>query len=257
MKKRTSLYGAVSAVLAAVCLLPFGYLIVKSFRTDGGAWTLGNYYQVYLAQQQYLLRFWKSLALAVSIAAVQTVISALAGFGFAKCRFPMRRTLFFLLMVLMILPLQVTLVPNYMMLDTMGLLDTYYALALPAMLVPLGTFIMTQSFQAIPGEILEAARLDGCSTLGILVRVAMPMNKSGLVCTALLSFLDGWNMVEQPIVYLKDFSRYPIAVALASVPPRDHAQLLAACVLVVIPPLLLFAYYNRELVEGICIGGEK
>ncbi len=257
MKRRTVRSFAVSLLLTAVCLVPFLYILGKSFLTGDGTPTLANYYQIYLGQGQYLLRFWKSLALALPIAALQTVVSVLAGFGFAKCRFPLRRTLFFLLMVLMILPLQVTLVPNYMVLKEMGLLNTCYALVLPAIFVPLGTFIMTQSFQAIPGEVLEAARLDGCTTLGIILRVAVPINKSGLVCTALLSFLDGWNMVEQPVVYLESFSQYPFAVALASVPPREQTLLLAACVLVVLPPILLFAYYNRELVEGICIGGEK
>ena len=178
-------------------------------------------------------------------------------YGFAKCRFPGKNVLFFLLMVLMIMPLQVTLVPNYIMLDKLGLLDTYYALVLPMIFVPLGTFIMTQSFQAVPNEIIEAARLDGCGTLKLICRIAVPMNRAGLICTLLLSFLDGWNMVEQPMVYLEDFGRYPISVALASVPPENPTVQLVCCILVALPPLFLFAYFNRELVEGIALGGEK
>ena len=83
------------------------------------------------------------------------------------------------------------------------------------------------------------------------------MNKSGLVCVTLLSILDGWNMVEQPIVYLKNFEDYPISVALATTSPTDSAVKLVCCMLVVLPPLFLFLYFNRELVEGIAIGGEK
>ena len=143
------------------------------------------------------------------------------------------------------------------MLEKMELLDTYYALALPAIFVPLGTFIMTQSFKSVSNDVIEAARLDGCGTLEVIYRIATPMNKSGLVCTMLLSFLDGWNMVEQPIVYLKDFVKYPISVGLASVPPDDPSFQLVCCILVALPPLFLFAYYNQELVEGIAIGGEK
>lgn len=153
--------------------------------------------------------------------------------------------------------LQVTLVPNYIMLDKLGLLDTYYALVLPMIFVPLGTFIMTQSFQAVPNEIIEAARLDGCGTLKLICRIAVPMNRAGLICTLLLSFLDGWNMVEQPMVYLEDFGRYPISVALASVPPENPTVQLVCCILVALPPLFLFAYFNRELVEGIALGGEN
>lgn len=184
-------------------------------------------------------------------------MSILAGYGFAKCRFPGKKVLFFLLMVMMIMPLQVTLVPNYMILEKMELLDTYYALALPAIFIPLGTFVMTHGFKAVPNDIIDAAKLDGCSTLGIICRIVTPISKSGLVCTMLLSFLDSWNMVEQPIVYMRDFVKYPISVALASVPPEDPTVQLVCCILVVLPPLFLFSFFNRELVEGIAFGGEK
>lgn len=257
MKKRYTFSTAISVVLTLTCVLPFLYVVVRSFLTARGGFTLSYYYDVFLAQSQYLLRFWKSLFLSLFIAAGQLAISVLAGYGFAKCKFPGKNVSFFLLMILMIMPLQVTLVPNYIMLDEMKLLNTYYALALPMIFVPLGTFIMTQSFRAVPDEIIDAAKLDGCGIIGILTRVVSPMSKSGLICTMLLSFLDGWNMVEQPITFLEDFDRYPISVALASVPPQDPTVQLVCCILVALPPLFLFAYFNRELVEGIALGKEK
>lgn len=256
MKKSHLLASVVAIALTLLCVLPFLYVFGKGlFGPDG--FTLDYYYQVFLAQSQYLLRFWKSLLLSLCIAAGQLLVSILAGYGFAKCRFPGKNVLFFLLMVMMIMPLQVTLVPNYLMLSEMGLLDTYYALALPAIFISLGTFIMTQSFKAVPNSIIDAAKLDGCSTWNVIWRIAIPVSKSGLVCTMLLSFLDGWNMVEQPIVYLKNFAKYPISVALALVPPEDPTVQLVCCILVVLPPLFLFSFFNRELVEGIALGGEK
>ena len=257
MKKRSRFASAAAFLLTVFCVVPFLYVFFRSFLQPGGGLTLEYYYEVFLAETQYLFRFWKSLALACVIALGQLLVSALAGYGFAKCRFPGKNLSFFLLMVLMIMPLQVTLVPNYLMLDEMGLLDTYYALALPAIFVPLGTFIMTRSFKSVSNDIIEAARLDGCGTLGVIWRIAVPMNKSGLVCTGLLSFLDGWNMVEQPLIYLKEFAKYPISVGLASVPPGDPTIQLVCCILVALPPLFLFSCFNRELVEGIAIGGEK
>ena len=245
-----------TAVLTVLCVLPFLFIFVQSFFFEDDL-TLMGYYQVFLAQSQYLFRFWRSLALTLIIAAGQLTASVLAGYGFAKCKFRGRDTIFFLLMVLMIMPLQVTLVPNYIMLDEMELLDTYYALVLPMIFVPLGTFIMTQCFKAVPSDILDAARLDGCGTMGVILRILTPMNKSGLVCTAMLSFLDGWNMVEQPIVYLKDFAQYPISVSLASTSPGEPIIQMVCCVLVVLPPLFLFAYYKEELVKGVAVGGEK
>lgn len=257
MDKRRPFSSTAAVILTVLSVVPFAYVFAKSLISNQGGFTLAYYYQVFLAQEQYLLRFWKSLGLCLCITAGQVTVSTLAGYGFAKCRFPGKNVLFFLLMVLMIMPLQVTLVPNYIMLDRLGLLDTYYALVLPMIFVPLGTFIMTQSFQAVPNEIIEAARLDGCGTLKLICRIAVPMNKAGLICTLLLSFLDGWNMVEQPMVYLEDFGRYPISVALASVPPEDPTVQLVCCILTVLPPLFLFTYFNRELVEGIALGGEK
>ena len=257
MGKRRPFSSTAAVILTVLSVAPFAYVFAKSLISNQGGFTLAYYYQVFLAQEQYLLRFWKSLGLCLCITAGQVVVSTLAGYGFAKCRFPGKNVLFFLLMVLMIMPLQVTLVPNYIMLDRLGLLDTYYALVLPMIFVPLGTFIMTQSFQAVPNEIIEAARLDGCGTIGIICRISAPMNRAGMVCTLLLSFLDGWNMVEQPMVYLENFGRYPISVALASVPPEDPTVQLVCCILTVLPPLFLFTYFNRELVEGIALGGEK
>ena len=257
MKKRNVIGAIVSGILSLICLLPFCYVLVRSVINQTGGLTLEYYYQVFLAVTQYLRRFWSSLLLSGIIAAAQVAVSVLAGYGFAKCKFPGKNVLFFALIMLMIMPLQVTLVPNYIVLDEMKLLDTYYALALPAILVPLGTFIMTQSFRAIPDEVVDAAKLDGCGTMKILTRVAVPMSKSGLVCTMLLSFLDGWNMVEQPIVYLKDFADFPISVALASVPVGEPTVQLVCCILVALPPVFLFAYYNRELVEGIALAKEK
>lgn len=248
---------ALSFFLCAMCIVPFFYVLLTSFRDTRGDFTLKYYYEVFVGQSQYLFRFWKSVGLSFFIAIGQVVVSALAGYSFAKFRFPGKHTLFFTLMILMILPLQVTLMPNYIVLEKTRILNTYASLALPAIILPLGTFILTQSFRAIPNSVIEAARLDGCKLPGLLLRVAMPMSRNALVCVFLLSFLDAWNMVEQPITYLKEFADYPIAVALASVPPGDPSVLLTACVLVALPPMFLFAFFNRELTEGIALGGEK
>lgn len=258
MRKNGSLLtAAVSCFLCAVCIVPFLYVLVSSFRDVQGSYNLGAYYQVFVGQSQYLLRFWKSVGLSLVIASGQVAVSAMAGYAFAKIRFPGKYPLFFALMILMILPVQVTLMPNFMVLQKLELLDTYAGLALPAIILPLGTFILTQSFLAISGSVVEAARIDGCTLPSLLMKVVLPMSRNALICVFLLSFLDAWNMVEQPITYLKEFSDYPIAVALASVPPGDPSVLLTACVLVTLPPLFLFAFFNRELTEGIALGGEK
>ncbi len=256
MSKRSPFVVFISAFLCAVCIVPFVYVLVSGM-IRSGHWTLQSYYEVFLGKTEFLLRFWKSLGLSMAIAAVQVVISAFAGYGFAKFRFPGKNVLFFLLMILMILPLQVTLMPNYLLFQNMHLLGTQLSLALPAFFAPLGTFIMTQSFQATADSVIEAAQLDGCNSVSVLLRVLLPNSSNALICTALLSFADAWNMVEQPLTFLKDFQDYPLSVALASVSPAEPTVLMACCVLVALPPLFLFLFFNRELGSGIAAGGEK
>lgn len=248
--------GAFAALLSIVFLAPFCYVLLSSFWNGGGV-SFMPYYDVFWGQSQYMLRFWRSLGVCLCVGLGQLFVSVLAGFGFAKCRFPGQGAIFFGLMILMVLPVQVTLVPNYIMLGQLGLLDSYPALILPLIFVPLGAFILRQSFASIPDSILDAAMLDGCGIPKILLRIAMPMNVSGLVCAFLLSFLDAWNMVEQPIAYLRSFERYPLSVALAYVPPTNMAVHLVCCILVVLPCLFLFAFFNRELVEGITLAEVK
>lgn len=247
---------AFAIMLFIISFAPFCMVFLKSFQGAEG-FSAQPYYQVFLADPQFLMRFWISLILCGCIAVGQLVVSVLAGYGFAKCQFPGRNVLFFFLMILMVLPVQVTLVPNYIMLDGIGLLNTYLSLFLPAAFLPLGTFILRQSFNSVPDSVIDAAKLDGCGLFGIIGRVAMPMNKSGLVCVLLLSFLDAWNMVEQPIAFLEDFERYPISVALAYIPPADSVVQLVCCVLVILPPLFMFTYFNKELVEGITLAEVK
>lgn len=248
--------GVISLLLAAVCVVPFVYVFVRSFWTETGL-TFQSYYDVFLGSPQYLFRFWKSMGMALCIAAGQLLISVLAGYGFAKYKFPGRDLLFFLMMILMTLPVQVMLIPNYLMLTNLHLLDTYAALILPSIFIPLGTFILTQSFKSVSESVIDAAMLDGCGVPRILALVAVPMNKSGMICVFLLSFLDAWNMVEQPIAYLKEFEQYPISVALAYAPPPNTTVHLVCCILVVLPALFLFTYFNKELVEGIVLAEVK
>ncbi len=257
MKKRKPMATVAAVVLAAICVVPFLYILLLSFKDVQGAFSLRYYYQVLLGQTEYILRFWKSVGICLCIAVLQTMVSVLAGFGFARYRFRGKNVLFFLLMLMMVLPLQVILMPNFMVLESLGLIYTEYALIVPAVFVPLGTVLMTQSIKAIPVHIVEAARLDGASPLQVLRKIVLPGCSGGLACTFLLSFFDSWNMVEQPITYLKDFQDYPIAVALASVPPGDPTVLLCCCVLVALPTLFLFAYFNREIAESVDVGGEK
>lgn len=245
----------VGVLVAAVSLLPFCFLFLRSF-WDGGV-TLQPYYDVFLSTSRYLDSFWRSLGLTCTVAAGQLMVSVPAGFCFAKRSFPGKRVLAFLLVVLLVLPVQVTLVPNYLMLKNLGLLNTYAALILPALFAPFGTFLLGQSFRSIPNALLDAARLDGCGTIGLLWRIVMPMRKGTMACVAILAFLDAWNMVEQPLAYLRSFQEYPLSVGLAYAAPQGVAVQMVCCLLAALPPLFLFAFFSQDLVDGIVLGEVK
>lgn len=244
-------------LLVIVSLFPFLYLIFLSFFSREGTVSVQQYYNVFLGTSDYLFRFWKSVLLGGCIVMGNLVLSVLAGFGFAKFNFKGKSALFFLLLIIMILPLQVTLVPNYMMLEQFNLLDTYWSLLLPSIFAPLGTFIMTRSFKSVPEGVMEAACLDGAGLFQTLCRVMVPMNKSGIVSVILLSYLDAWNMVEQPIAYLKDFERYPISVALAFEESAGSPEQVVCCLFVLLPPLFLFIRFHEELIKGIVLAEVK
>ncbi len=245
--------GAVTVILLLTILGPFFQVLYGALFSQTSGFSLESVYTVFLATPGYLLVFWRTLALCSLIVVSQVVLSVLAGLGFAKYHFPGKGLCFFLLLVVMVLPLQVTLVPNFRILGTLGLLDSQCALVLPAMFAPLGTFLMTQSFRAVPDELLEAAQLDGASMGTVLWKILVPSSKNGLACVIVLTFLEAWNMVEQPMAYLKDVSQHPLSVALATTQARDVGVQLACCLLVLLPPLLLFLGLHKELIQGIAL----
>lgn len=227
------------------------------FHIIPNVFSLEGYYMVFLRSTDYLMKFWYSLFLCIVISAGQILVSALGGFAFAKYPIPLKKGILFLLMVLMMMPIQVTLVPNYIILDELKLLDSWLALILPMTFLPFGTVFMTQIFKRIPDEILDAAQLDGAGTFQILFRVVMPVGKGGIISVFLLSFVDTWNMVEQPMTFLRDTLRYPLSVFLASVNEVNFALSFVCGVLAALPMLLLFFFFHEELTQGIELSGVK
>ena len=273
MTKKLLLYVPLG-LLAVATLFPLLYMVTNSFmgagefaRYYGGLaeglsgknpmhfipeWgTLDGYREILISRPHYLMKFWSSLFLGGSILAGQMVVAVLGGYAFARFRFPGRNVIFFMIVLLMMLPLQVTLVPNYMVLERMGLLGNYAAVILPGIFSAFGVFLMRQVMTGLPAEIFEAARLDGAGAWRALWRVALPNCKAGLAALAILSFADSWNMVEQPIVFLKDAYKYPMSVFLTQVNAL-HPEVGFACgLLSVLPALLLFLHFKDEMILGI------
>ena len=212
--------------------------------------SLMGYYEVFFATPDYLAKFWVSLLLAVGAILGQMVISCMGGFAFAFYDFPGKRLLYSLLCLFMLIPLQVTLLPNYLLLDQLGALNTYWALLLPLAFAPLGTFLLTQIFRSVPADILHAARLDGAGTLQVLARVLLPCGKSGVSTLIILTLIESWNMVEQPLVYLQDVGSYPLSVFLASQYMENLPFQFVCSVLSLLPLVLCFLYFGGDVLRS-------
>ena len=212
--------------------------------------SLMGYYEVFFATPDYLVKFWVSLLLAVGAIAGQVAISCLGGFAFAFYEFPGKRLLYGLLCLFMLIPLQVTLLPNYILLDQLGTLNTYWALLLPLAFAPLGTFLLTQIFRSVPADILHAARLDGAGTLQVLVRVLLPCGKGGVSTLVVLTLIESWNMVEQPLIYLQDVGSYPLSVFLASQYMENLPFQFVCSVLSLLPLALCFLYFGGDVLRS-------
>ena len=213
--------------------------------------SLSGYGKLLIETPKYLIRFWISLGVCAAISAGQVFISVLGGYAFSRFRFRFRDGIFFCLIVLMMLPYQVTLVPGYMVIKAFGLLNTNAALILPGIFSAFGTFLMRQVMATIPDSITESANLDGANYFVALWRVMVPCCLSGVAALLVLSFVDAWSMVEQPIAYIQDTYRHPLSVFLLTVNSQDMSLGFACGVLSIFLVLLLLLLFEKQLVEGI------
>ena len=240
-------------------VVPILFTLVNSFSTGTAygllpqQWSLAGWYEVLIRRPHYLVKFWNSLILSVAIAAGQALVASLAGYAFSKFLFPGREPLFFIVIIVMMMPYQVTLVSNYFVIRGLGLMGSWAALIIPAVFSPFGVFLLRQVFDTCPDELLDAARIDGAGDLTILFRILLPRSRAGVVSLVLLTFVDAWNMVEQPLVYLDNSYDYPLSVFLSQMSGQDVGVLCVCGILAALPVLLLFLYYDQDLADGISL----
>ena len=214
-------------------------------------WSLEGIYKVLLATPEYLIKFWNSLGMTALIVAGQAAVAVLAGYGFSRFRFPGRYPLFVAVVIIMMMPYQVTLVSNYIILDRLHLIGSYAAVILPGIFSAFGVFLMKQTMDEIPDEILEAAKLDGAGQWKTMAYIVLPVSRGGIISLVLLAFIDNWNMVEQPQVFLRDTQMYPLSIFLAQSMSGTGTAGFACGALALLPVMLLYMNFRDELVNGI------
>lgn len=216
-----------------------------------------QYSEVLFKSPSYLFRYWNSFLLTVPIVIGQLAVACMASYSFMRYRKKRREVLFFLYIILMLMPFQVTLVPNYIMNEALNILDTPLAVILPGIFSTFSVYILTKYMRRIPKAYIEAAIIDGASEWQIFTKVVMPNCKAPVAAMAILLFIDYWNMVEQPLVMIQDEGMQPLSVFLSKVNVENIGLAFAACALYMIPPLLIFLRGEDQLVEGISQSGIK
>jgi len=218
--------------------------------------TFGQYSELLLGTPQYLAQFWNSLALATPIVVGQVVISAAAAYAFEMSRFKYKESVYFVYIVVMLMPLQVALVPNFLVADLFGLLDTRWAIILPGIFNPFGVFLMRQFLRNLPRDYIEAAQIDGAGQVRTLLLVVMPMFKPALAALLILTFVENWNLVEAPRIFLTEVQE-PLSVSLAAMSQTHPHLIFAASFFYLLPCVLIFIYGQKYMIEGIQLSGVK
>lgn len=217
--------------------------------------TFDQYESVLFKNSEYLLKFWNSVILVVPITVFRLVVAVFAAYGFSRSTGRIKELIFFSYIILMLMPYQVTLVPNFLVADKFGLLNTRWSVILPGIFSPFSVFLLTKVMKRIPSSYIEAAKLDGASEWQILSNICIPLCKGPLFSVGLLVFIDYWNMVEQPLIMMEDSDMHPLSVFLSEINKGDIALAFAVAVIYMVPSLLMFLYGEDYLVEGITYSG--
>jgi multiple sugar transport system permease protein len=219
--------------------------------------TFREYYYILFQNPTYLRLFWNSVLIVVPIVLGQCLISFPAAYAFEQMRWRFKEALYFIYIIVMLMPLQVLLVPNFIVADFLNINHSYLAIILPAAVNPFGVFLIRQQLKGFPKECMEAARLDGASEWKLVRSIVAPNFKSTVSALAILTFAEYWNVVDQAVVFIRSVYKEPISVYLSSVATGDTGRVFALSCFYMIPAILIFLYGQDHIIKGIALSGVK
>jgi multiple sugar transport system permease protein len=257
-------------LLALLFVSPFALMIVSAFKSQAEVLrtpptflplepTLNGFVTV-LRDAPYGLWYRNSMVVASAVTAAVLLTSSLAGYVFAKFEFPAKRPLFLLVLSTMMIPFPVLLIPTYLIVDRLELLNTLWALIIPGMVSAFGIFLMRQFIAGIPNDLIEAARIDGASEWAIWARIIVPLVRPALAALGVFSFLASWNDYLWPLVAINEIERSTVPLALAffnTANSQRYDIIMAAATLAVVPVLVVFVIFQRQIVKALVLAGMK
>ena len=268
--QRATLYGILIGV-SALMFFPFLWMIATALRPQGFESDLSVIPRPYLAFENFQ-RAWtyprtvftqytiNSFVIAIVSTVLAVVLNGLAGFAFAKYDFKGKTVLFYMVLATMMVPFQITMIPIYVTVAKLGLINNYWGVILPGTASAFGIFLIRQFMQSIPDELLDAARIDGASELGILVRIVVPLSGPALAVLALFTFMWRWNDYLLPLLVMNRQPMYTLQIGIANFISEYRAEwslVMAASLISIVPTVALFFFFQRYFVRGIAMSGMK
>jgi len=254
----------------AITLAPFIWMISTSFKSTESVFTFPpqwipehptiEQYQALFREVNFLQFFKNSIIVAIGITLFSLFLNSLGGYAFAKYRFPGREKIFALLLATMMVPGQITMIPVFLMLKSVGLINSYWGLIIPAGASAFGIFLMRQFITTIPNDLIESARIDGCSEFRIYWSIILPLCKPVLAALGIFTFMGSWNAFLWPLIVMIKENMYTLPVALANLSGQYATKfglLMAGAVVVVAPVIIVFVLAQRYVIRGVAVTGLK
>jgi len=219
--------------------------------------TLAQYREVLINQPAFIILLINSLKITGPVIAGNVAVSLLTAYGFTMWKWKYKEYLFFVYILVMLMPLQAVLVPNYVIADKLNIRDSYLAIILPGIFSPFGTFLLRQNMKAMPMEYFEAAAVDGAGSLYLFFYIVVLQMKSGIAALCMLVFIEYWNIVEQAVIFIKDYFREPLSIYLSRIAEGSVGMIFAASCIYMFLPLWFLLVGQKDLEKGIELSGIK
>ena len=219
--------------------------------------TLQPIIELLLDTPQFFVMFWNTFKIVIPSVLGQLILGAPAAWALSQLRFRGRKTLTTIYITLMLMPFQVTMVPNYLVMDQLGLMDTLWAVILPFAFSAFPVFIMIKGFDAVPRALLEAASIDGAGYFRTFFSIGLPLGVPGILSALVLGFLECWSAIEQPMTFIKDPSLWPLSLYLPQIVADKLGLAMVASLMMLIPAALVFLFGQKYLELGIQSAGIK
>jgi multiple sugar transport system permease protein len=219
--------------------------------------TIRAYVELLFDTPEFFVMFWNSVKIVFSSVLGQLVFGIPAAWGFARYKFPFKKLLFTIYIVVMLMPFQVTMLSSYLVLDKLHLLNTHGSLILPAIFSTFSVFIMYRFFCNIPESIIESARIDGANEIIVFAKIGIPLGMPGIMSAIVLQFLEYWNLIEQPLTFLKDKALWPLSIYLPNITLENADIAFTASAVTLIAAIIVFFAGQSYLEQGIAASAVK